>query len=448
MHMQTWSAAFGHRSRVPDVVHDSFRRSPGPAASPRALRVPVALLRLAALVVLAAGLLSAGLLAACGDAADVPGPAETVTVTASPSPSGSATVTAKPSPKPSSSVNPQSVIAAAAGPQANSLVAVAPSTKKTVTLVPAKAGAITAIAWSPDRTRIAYSQLKSTTSGDEAIWVYDLAKKKVSPVKVAGGTPKSVAGFTWLAPTKVLCAVIVGATSYHTNGQMYVCDVAKGSSSQLKDDKGAVVRGIWPHGSDDFTAVSYVRYGPPAGASQPTSLMVYDAGTAVLSKVAHDKLYTDVDNERFAYPSISPDGSLVYTCSTGSDPGFSAKVTADDGSTAFTKGPLYWPAPGAWDAVSGRLAFGGSKTSALQNGVLWIWKPGTATTTAVYKATKRLVDGAAWSPTGDYIAFSLISSTGGAARDLWVVGAAGGGPHLVLKNAGEPAWAKAAVPGL
>ena len=385
-------------------------------------------------------------LAACGD--DTPGPDATVTVTATPS--GSTGASTDPSAKPSATptaAKMQSVIAVASGTKANALAVVAPSTKKTVTLVPATAGRITAIAWSPDGTRIAWSQLKSTSSGDAAIWVYDLAKKKVSPVKVAGGTPKSVAGFTWLAPTKVLCAVIVGATSYHTNGQMYVCDVSKETSAQLKDDKGAVVRGIWPTVSANFRVVAYVRYGPPAGGNQPESLMVYDGNTASLTKVAQDKLPTDYDNDAFAYPSISPEGSFISSCRIGSDPGFGLTITGIDGAPVLDKGGLVWPTPGAWDSLSGRLAYGGAKDSKAENGTLWTWDPDTTATKAVYKATKHVIGAAAWSPTGDYLAFGSSPSAGGS-TDLWVVGAGGGGAHLVLKNAAAPAWAKAAVPGL
>jgi hypothetical protein len=382
--------------------------------------------------------------AACGG--DSPKPTATVTVTASPS--GSSSTSPKPTDTPVTAKT-QSVIAVAAGAKANALAAIAVSPRKTTTLVAARAGAITDIAWSPDRTRIAYSQLKTADGGEVSVWVYDVAAGKASPVLVSGGTPRSVSGFAWLAPTKLLVAVMVGSETYHVNGQMVVCDVAAGTSTLLKDDSGATVRGVWPSVATDIARVAYVRYGPVKGSSgtQPESLMVYDPATRGLSKVDHASLMTDFDNDSFAFPALSPDGSLVYSCRTGSDPGFAFSIVRVDGETLFDKSGLIWPMLGAWDLSSGRLAYGAAKGSAFENGVLSIWKPGTSTTTDLYKATKRVVAATAWSPTGDYIAYELRGATA-VNGDLWIVGDGGGGAHLVLRNAGEPAWAKAAIPGL
>lgn len=410
-------------------------RSTRPRASTAS--IAAALLFLAVLAVIA--------VAACGGG-DSPGPIATVTVTASASASSST------SPKPTAKPTPaktQSVIAVASGANANALAVIAASTRHTMTLVPAKAGAITDIAWSPDRARIAYSQLKTAGGGDSSVWVYDIVRSKTSPVRVSGGTPRSVAGFTWLAPTRLLVAVMVGSTTYHANGQMIVCDVAGGTSTPLKDDTGAIVRGIWPSVPADLTSVAYVRYGPAKTASgtQPESLMLHDTDTLSLTRVAHDLLATDYDNDRFAFPAISPDGSLICSCRTGGDPGFGFSITGIDGAAVLDKSGLVWPMLAAWDPSSGRLAYGAAKGSAFEDGILSIWKPGAVTTTSLCTAAKRRITSAAWSPTGDYIAYEV---RGGSAAngDLWIVGDGGGGAHLLLKNAGQPAWAKAALPGL
>jgi len=380
--------------------------------------------------------------AACGeDDTATPGPTVTVTV----APSGSGAASGSPSPKPTPTIKKQLAIAAASGPKANG-ISVISSSGAVKQLVAPKGGNIRELSWSPDAARLAYLQTKSAGTYDAVLSVYDLESAAAKPVLVSGGKPFAVAGYTWVAPTQLIVAAFKSKTAtYRANATFYLCDIAAGTSKAVTAASGKAVKGIWPSASADSTAVAFVRYGAKTGSELVQDLMLYDADTLSVKNVAHGMVATDYESDAFASPRISPDGSLIYTVSHGSDVGFRCTVYRTNGTKAYKSPDMVYPTNGSWHGADGRLAFGGGPgTSTLSDGIN-VWQPGSTKLTSFLTYTKAAIGSLAWTPLGKQIVYTLNSYSSGANGDLWVVNANGSHPHQLLKNGSEPACAQAPI---
>ena len=264
-------------------------------------------------------------------------------------------------------------------------------------------------------------------------------------MKISGAAPYAVAGFTWAGPWQLIAAVYTkkGPTSL-ANATLYLCDVQAGTAQVLKDDGGNALKGVWPSSSADFGTVVFVRYGSTSGSEMAESLVALDADTMTTTTVAKGKAYTDFDSNAFSYPAVSPNGQLVYTTQTGSDVGFKTTVYKITGAKAYTSPELVYPSRGAWDANTGRLAYGGGSTggSAL-NGALNVWKQGGGSS-VVLKVKNVGPAAPAWTPQGKQVVYALWNNAT-SATDIWIVGGDGSNPHLLMKNGAEPACAEAPI---
>jgi Tol biopolymer transport system component len=395
----------------------------------------ILLFAVVALVVIAA----AGL-AACGGSTS---PAPTVTVTATPS-ATSASPSASPSTTPA--VKKQLAIAVVSGSAANG-VSVIGSAGQVKQLVAPNRGPIDALAWSPDASRLAYAQAPVATDylGGPGVRIYDTATGKSRLVA------NKCLGFAWVGPTQLLVAVnLPGATlGYRVNGTFYVYDVTTGTRTPVKDDAGHTVLGANPTASADGTSVAFVRYGKTSGGKIPERLMLYGADTLAVSEIAHGIAYADYDGDAFSFPSLSPDGSLVYACQTGSDPGFRCTVYRVDGSKAHSSPPLIWPTNGAWDAKSARLAFGGLNGSVYPSAnavTINVWLVGISKANVILSQSTPGggLGSLAWTPLGKQIVYT-IPSTSGQNGDIWIVNADGTNKHRLLHNGSHPACALAPI---
>jgi Tol biopolymer transport system component len=387
------------------------------------------ILAVPAIVVIAA----AGL-AACGGS--TPPPAPTVTVTVPPS-SASPTTSASPSAKPA--VKKQLTIAVASGSATNG-ISVIGSSGQVKQLVAPHGGPVSDLAWSPDGTRLAYLQAKSVDDPTSTVWVYDTATGKTR--SLAGDS----AAFTWVGPTQLIVAAIsTPMHPYRTNGPLYVVDVTKSTRTLVKNAAGHTLRGANPTASADGTLVAYVHYNKATGGMIPEQLLLYDADTLAVSEVTHGGHSSDTDGDSFSFPSLSPDGSLIYACQTGGDPGFRCIVYRVNGSKVYSSPPLAWPTNGAWDTKSARLAFGGG--SAMVEGLpgaINVWQVGSAKAKQILSWSHSNVGSwLAWTPLGKQIVYSV--PTAGLNGDIWVVNADGTNRHKLLHNGGYPACTEAPI---
>jgi WD40 repeat protein len=338
------------------------------------------------------------------------------------------------------------VIAVASGPHGNALSAVTPTGSFKMLVAP-KAGPIRDISWSPDATCIAYVQPKSSNEFDAGLRIYKVSTGTVTKPLVDGAVPYAVVGYTWVAPSQLIASVFkTKSVTYHANGKLYLIDVAAGTAKPVDDDSGTPVLGIQPSASADSMGFSFVRYGAPAAGMIGEDLMLYDANTLGVSKIAHGSAPTDVDGDHFSFPLVSPGGTMVATSSTGSDVGYSFTVYRVDGTKAFGRIDLTWPTRMAWNPVStGKLAYGaGDSTTSFDA----VWVQSTSGKTKVVSLPGKVIGDLAWSPDGTKIAYTVFSATGPGGNLYTVKAFVGATPHLLLKNADWPAWAVAKVPGL
>ena len=388
-----------------------------------------------ALVALAVVAVAAG---ACGGSSPTPSPTVTVTVAASslssPSPSSSASTS-------TNAATAQLVVAVASGPKANG-ISVISGTGKVLQLVAPSGGPIHDLAWAPDGQRLAFLRAVSDSDSTSSLFVYNVPRKLLYQVG-AGVAPATIDSFAWLGSTQLVESYFpAGATTYHTNGTLYVRDIAKSSGQTVKDSGGHLVKGVGVSSSTDGVHLAYVTYGAKSGSMIAESLRVYDADNLSVAKVATGQAPTDFVGDEFSYQRISPDGTLIYTTQTGSDPGFRCTVYGVDGTKHLTLNDLIWPAPASWTAHGPRLAFGGGSGSSTPDS-LRVWSPGAGKPTAIV-TVKLPITSLAWSPKASQIAYAVAKSNG-LQSALWVIDATGANNHLLLANGSWPAWAVAPV---
>ena len=334
----------------------------------------------------------------------------------------------------------------ASGPDANALSVVTTAGAFKM-LVGPKGGGISDIAWPSDGAYIAYLQAKSAANYHSALEVYDVATGAVWQVLVGGATPYDIAGYTWIAPTKLIAAVFTSkGGTYHANGTLYTVDVATGSATPLKDNTGKTVLGAAPSASADATSIAFVHWGGVSGGMVAESLELLDAGTLSVTAVAHGTAPTEAGGDSFDYPVISPDGSMIATSSTGSDVGFSLSVYRVDGTKAFGHSGLTWPTRPAWNPmIPDRLAYAaGPETTASDR--LYVESPTARATVLTIKGNS--IGDPAWSSDGDNVAYTVFGMNSNNGNLYVTSSSAGSTPQLLLKNASWPAWGEASIPGL
>jgi Tol biopolymer transport system component len=375
---------------------------------------------------------------ACGGSSPTPAATVTVTVAASssssPSPSSSASTS-------TNAATAQLVVAVASGPKANG-ISVISGTGKVLQLVAPSGGPIHDLAWAPDGQRLAFLRAVSDSDSTSSLFVYNVPRKLLYQVG-AGVAPATIDSFAWLGSTQLVESYFpAGATTYHANGTLYLRDIAKSTGQAVKDSGGHLVKGVGVSSSTDGVHLAYVTYGAKSGSMIAESLRVYEADNLSVAKVATGQAPTDFDGDEFSYPRISPDGTLIYTTQTGSDPGFRCTVYGVDGTKHLTLNDLIWPAPASWTAHGPRLAFGGGSGSSTPDS-LRVWSPGAGKPTAIV-TVKLPITSLAWSPKASQIAYAVAKSNG-LQSALWVIDATGANNHLLLANGSWPAWAVAPV---
>jgi Tol biopolymer transport system component len=345
------------------------------------------------------------------------------------------------------------VVAAASGPHANG-ISIIGSSGQVKQLVPPRGGAIRDLAWSPDGSRLAYSQVKSDSDGMSSVSVYDVATSEATPLLDSyvdegwGG-----AWYAWTDPTEIVVSANLSRPRrfFLANGTLFVVDVASGARTVVRDDVGRPVVGDRPTASADGTLVAFVRYGKTATDEYGIrtfgeQLLILDTDTGTVRQVARGEATIGPDSDSFSFPQISPDGSLVYACQTSGDPGFGCTVYRSDGSEAYVNPRLTWPTPGSWLAGKGTLAFGGGGVTRPDSDAINVWLPGMpeATPIVTYPVGTGTIPSLTWTPLGKQIVYTM-GDYGYPNGDLWIINADGTNRHRLLHNGSYPACAQVPI---
>lgn len=378
-------------------------------------------------------------LAACSGGSPAPAPTVTITVAPSSSPSRSPSPSATATGKPTA----QLVIAVASGPKANGISLIS-TTGHVKQLVAPAGGPVSDLAWAPDGQRLAFLRAASFTSSTRTLWVYNVPRKLLYQVG-AGVSPATIDSFAWVGATQLIESYFpAGATTYRTNGTLFARDIAKSSGEAVKDSGGSVLKGASVSATTDGMHLAFVTYGGKSGGMIAERLRLYDANDLTVTTVATGEAPGQDDGDQFTYPRISPDGSLIATQQTGSDPGFGLTVYGVDGTKRLQANTLEFPAPVSWTSHGTRLAFGGTNAlSSTMHGALRAWTSGGGTPTVLVNTTLP-VTSLAWSPKASQIAYAVAKKSG-LQSALWVVNADGSNRHLLLADGSWPAWAVTTV---
>ena len=403
---------------------------------------------------------------------DDSGPATSASLaaSASASPLSSLSPSGSPSTSPTPSAATTPMIAVASGPKSDTLALVSTDGDKTV-LVKGDGHIITNVAISPSGAYIAYDKLAGKdrwTPWPSTLMVYDIAADAEIALSGPGSSSvfpafaaKAVGGHAW-ASDSVLIAVGYAATPKNnwTNGQFWRCDLAAKTVTPLEDGSGVALEGTEPSISADGTRLAFVAYSnykkevlnakgwviKPARVTE--TLDLFDGGSDTLSSVATHKRTLDYDSGGFGTPRISPDGTEIFAQQTGSDVGFGITIWGDDGAKVFTSGTLVFPGGADWDTSgSGMLAFAGSKNTTASRSGIMLYDSTAKSLKGILVSKKLFPADVAWSPDGEWLAYTVPSPRYNYRTvDLYLTNAGGTSNTLLLSDAGEPSFGEVAVP--
>jgi len=409
----------------------------------------IALIVIGVLALAAAAVLAYVLVAGGDDPKPTPAPLARATTSgpSSASPSGS--------PSAGATLAPVATIAAAFGAHSDTLGTV--DTAGNGAVLETTAGmAIGDIQWSPDGKLVAYQLRKDRYAWRSTLMVYDVAAGTAEPVSFGDITPKVVSGYAWVSSTEIVAAAFETLPKWRLkNGALYRCDLAGGSAEPLTLADGTALEGVDPSASADGGRLTYCSYSPLSSTEVTESLQLFDSVSGTVETVADATVYSDIDGRAFARPLLSPDGTQIFTEQTGSDVGFGVTIYSTEGVKLASIDYLLFPGGAAWDrSGSGRLVFGGRKKERAATSV-FVYDSGSNDFTTAFKVDAGGRDGYgnilrdfAWSPDGEWIAYTVMSPRHDyMTDDLWMARADGSGLTRVSRDAISPSWAETIVPG-
>lgn len=386
-----------------------------------------------------------------------PTPFANTSASGSASPTASTSASASPSASPSATPTdaPVTTIVAAFGAHSETL-----GTMDTVGngafLDTAVGKTLDDLQWSPDGKLIAYQERNDRYGWRSTLMVYDVAAGSAKPVSFGAITPKVVYGYAWVSPTEIVAAAFATLPKWRLkNGTLYRCDVAAGTAEPMKDGDGATLEGVDPSASTDGSRLAFCSYSPLGKSELTESLRLYDADSGAVSTVADATVYAEIEGRAFDRPLLSPDGTQIFTEQTGSDVGFGVTIYSVEGAKLASIDHLLFPCGAAWDkSGSGRLVFGGRRKELGESSV-FMYDSATSDITTAFKLPPGGDDGYgnllrdfAWSPDGDWIAYTIMSPRYDYnTEDLWMARTDGSDKTRVSRDAVSPSWADAVVPG-
>ena len=408
----------------------------------------IALIVVCVLALVATAALAYVLVAGGDDPKPTPTPlAKATTSVPSASPSGS--------PSAGATLAPVATIAAAFGAHSETLGTMDTDGNGAV-LETATGMSLGDIQWSPDGKLVAYQLRKDRYAWRSTLMVYDVAAGTAEPVSFGDITPKVVSGYAWVSSTEIVAAAFETLPKWRLrNGALYRCDLASGSAEPLTLADGTALEGVDPSASADGGRLTYCSYSPLSSTEVTESLQLFDSVSGTVETVADATVYSDIDGRAFARPLLSPDGTQIFTEQTGSDVGFGVTIYSTEGVKLASIDYLLFPGGAAWDrSGSGRLVFGGRKKERAATSV-FVYDSGSNDFTTAFKVDAGGRDGYgnilrdfAWSPDGEWIAYTVMSPRHDyMTDDLWMARADGSGLTRVSRDAISPSWAETIVPG-
>jgi hypothetical protein len=270
-------------------------------------------------------------------------------------------------------------------------------------VLPGSAGSV---AVSPDGLNIAYLP----ASGAPRVWIgYGPLAPRTISLSRAG--VRRVDSFTWISGGRLLVSGATKASAGESQDRLYVVSTSTGRIISFRD-----LRGVEPSYAPGIGTVTYVRLtvvkpGTPANQNTPTiveslrSVRLAASGTGYT--LLSERYRLSADHRSFSDPSISSGGDWLLTGQTGSD--VSVTYTVREGRwgnpllSVFTAA---LQAQAGWDASGQRTAFAGTLPQDQGQACVWAYDPATGTMarTPAGLLPKLMVNGLAWSASGDLVA--------------------------------------------
>ena len=298
---------------------------------------------------------------------------------------------------------------------------------------------------SPDQRKIAILP----APGRARIYVYDIARARLSALSFAPTGVQRIHGLTWLSPTRILVSATKSTrtTTYPLTSRLYSMTTTGGKPIAFRN-----LRGTEPSAAPGAARLLYVRFrdAGPNAADPRSRLVVEDLMSLELApgskpRIVKHARYTDsLDIRRFRCPDVSPDGKFVVSSTTGSDVSVTYAVRrVATGKLVRAKSTTLGPrARTAWTHSSERVAFWGMPPSGtMQTAALYVCEVASAKITRDGPLSNVAVAGLAWAPDDSLLAYALRARTGGVddAR-LWTIEPGTSATPTGLGEGSLPVW--------
>jgi hypothetical protein len=291
------------------------------------------------------------------------------------------------------------------------------------------------------------------------IYVYDVARAKLSAFSLASHGVRQIDGMTWLSSTRLLVSgsPIAGQKMhadadddpiYWLQDRLYTVTTTTGRTAAFRH-----LRGTEPSAAPGEKLLVYARPcdGGPAPAATGARYIVESLIRLKLTQgslphvIRQARYLNSLGIRRFRDPDISPDGRYVVTSTAATDScDYMVRATGAGAAISTTATTFRGRDRSAWSHAGDSVAFWGTPEvgGVIATTDFYVFSTGSKVLTTDTLPTALTVTGLAWAPDESLLAYSVHSRAHVASDrgELWTLEPGASATPTDLGDGGLPVW--------